>query len=95
MVKGSPVEGGIFEFEAMLTRSNHSTVRVIVFDESLVDELRRRLRRFGCESEFAGFQSLIAVDVPPNVSYEPVRTFLELEEQNDRLSFEQSALRHG
>jgi hypothetical protein len=63
-------------FERLVSRSGSSTVRLIVKDESVVDDVESLLRQRGLAWEIDGTGYLWAVDVPRDVEYAPVRTAL-------------------
>jgi hypothetical protein len=87
-------ERGEHYFRKVVTRSGHSTLRVIVFQETDVSWLRGELRKLGCSSELSMLPSLIAVDVPPAVSYEALLAFLEEGVGADRWECEESSVAH-
>src|SRR5262245_31401609 len=57
--------------------SNHSVVRVIVFDDSTQNDLIERMNQFGCEFEGSHIEGLIAFDIPGSCSYDDIIDFLQ------------------
>jgi hypothetical protein len=77
VVEAWPDEGGQLEFQRVVEKSRHRTVRVILEDvespdaKPFLDALKQR----GCSYE--GFQpKLLSIDVPPEVRLEDVTRFL-------------------
>ncbi len=83
-------DGGMRVTE-LVAASCHSTVRVLFSSADDVNPVRDELRVMGCDSELCGVL-LVAVDVPPNVSYASVRTYLEKGEADGKFEFEEGCL---
>lgn len=83
-------DGGM-RFTELVAASGHSTVRVLLSSADDVNPVRDELRVMGCDSELCGVL-LVAVDVPPNVSYASVRTYLEKGEADGKFEFEEGCL---
>ncbi|MGC2745539.1 MAG: DUF4265 domain-containing protein [Candidatus Angelobacter sp.] len=87
-------------FKKLHQPSGHSTVRVVVYRENrddgelakVVSDIRRSLEGLGSKTELSHLPNLIAVDVPPNVEYESVSTFLSEKERDGILEYEEAAL---
>lgn len=79
---------GMLEFDRVVERSGHSTLRVVLFDESETQALRDRLRELGCDSELSHLARFISVDVPPEVDMKPVLDVLVPGEEGQRWEFE-------
>jgi|SRR5262245_10753512 len=75
-------------------KSGHSLIRVVFFDQSRLQPLRKELRHLGCASEAAGFSPIIAVDVPVGTDYAPVRRVLDEGFQKEWWDYEEAILRH-
>jgi hypothetical protein len=58
-------------------RSGNSLLRVVFFDGHDPSSLRSDLAKLGCSTEQSHLQSLIAVNVPPTVQIDEVRTLLD------------------
>jgi hypothetical protein len=83
---------GNLEYVRHVEYSKHSTLRVVVFEESNVPNVRETLKRLGCSSELSHIPKLIAVDVPPSVKIESVLSCLENEEKQGVLEYEEAAI---
>jgi len=81
-------------FERVIQSGGHSTVRVIMFDPDQKAAVRRELEKLGCETEGSHLPNLFAVDVPPEVAYTDVMSFLKNEASKDVLDYEEAAIRH-
>ena len=80
-------------FSALVRVSGNSTLRVIVFDATHVEEIRRRLHEFGCSTEL-NVSKMLGVDVPAQVDLHAVRTWLMEEQSSGTLEFEDACIRH-
>lgn len=81
-------------FRGLSKASKHSTIRVIIYEESTTLRLRDQLEKLGCSSELSHVPNFIAVDIPPEVNFAKVRIFLDEGESNELWEYEESALRH-
>ncbi len=89
-------------FETVLSASGHSTLRVIVFRESLdkrpleerVQEIRDRLFSLGCPTELSHLPGLFAVDVPPPIKFTHVRSLLNQGAARGLWDYEEANLRN-
>ena len=79
-------------YKEIVETSGHGTIRVILFDEKDVVPLRDVLSHMGCYSELSHIPTLIAVDVPPEVRYEDVVSFLMKGEEEGRWEYEESVV---
>lgn len=86
----SDPDGGL-RYTGLVTASGHSTVRVLLNDPKDVQRVRDELHAMGCDSE-RWKSSLIAVDVPPTVSYSIVRSYLEHGELSGAFEYEEGCL---
>jgi hypothetical protein len=69
---------GAYYFEDLVEASGHSTVQVIFFDLSAMDEAKDILVKMGCDWEGMKHDvPLLAVDVPPSIDYGVVKEYLE------------------
>lgn len=72
--------------------SGHSTIRLWLTDNNYVTATREALSAMGCNSEVSDQPRLVAVDIPPSVSYEEVRAYLDEGEANGKWDYEESCL---
>jgi hypothetical protein len=83
-------DGGL-RFSGLIKASGHSTVRLWFGRSSDVSDVRARLRGLGCPSEL-DLDRLLAVDVPPYVSYCVVRSYLDSLEAAGVLEYEEGCV---
>jgi hypothetical protein len=86
-------DGRRLNYCEVLETQGHSTLRVIVFDVTLVRELRDRLLEMGCTTELSHVSRLISVDVPPKAALQPIIDMLALGEEEGKWEYEEAALR--
>jgi hypothetical protein len=80
-------------FDRLNAGSGHSTVRIILMEESARTEVQLKLREFECSYEGADqFESLLAVDIPPNVNYFPLREWLVGRNDDGIIGIQESAI---
>jgi len=72
--------------------SGHSTVRLWFADENEIQATRKALVSMGCSSETSDQPRLVAVDIPPAVSYESIRDYLDEGEVNGKWNYEEACL---
>lgn len=94
IVSASPDPDGMLRFESLVTSGQHSTVRLWFAKdhESEVQRIRQELRDLGCTSELSDLPRLVAVDIPPTISYDVVRNVLDSYESDGVLEYEESCL---
>jgi hypothetical protein len=91
-VVSAAFEGDTYIFSEVVTPSDNSTVRVLVFDSESVAEIRAALSEIGCESEGSGIPGLFSMNIPKNCQaqvYEVLRTAAS----DERLDYEEAAAR--
>lgn len=94
IISASPDPDGMLRFKTLITPSQHSTVR-LWFTKGREDEVphvRQALRDLGCPSELSDLPRLVAVDIPPTISYDIVRNVLNNYESDGLLEYEESCL---
>lgn len=83
-------DGGL-RYKELVATSGHSTVRVLLSFPGDTQRVRDELGALGCSSE-RWRNNLIAVDVPPNVAYESVRSYLDIGEKAGLFEYEEGCL---
>ncbi len=63
---------------------------MIAFDAARMQPLRDELRRMGCPSELSHVESLVAIDVPPEVSGPSIREWLRAREDAGEIDVEEA-----
>lgn len=82
---------GSLRHTGLIAASGHGTIRVLLNSPADVQRVRDELLSMGCSSE-RWRTSLIAVDVPSNVPYGEVRSYLELGERTGLFEYEEGCL---
>ncbi|WNG46390.1 DUF4265 domain-containing protein [Archangium minus] len=80
-------------FSELVRASGNSTLRIIVFDESHVEEVRRQIQALGCSTEL-NVSKMLGVDVPPRIDLQAVREWLMEKQSSGTLEFEDACIRH-
>lgn len=88
-------KGDELHFKDVVIPSDHSVLRVIVFDQSKVSEAHNALQQLNCDTEQSHIPSLLTVDVPPLVDLKKVRAFLDKGEAEGRWEYETASIRHA
>ncbi len=91
VVAATKQDDGSLRFASLLLASGHSTVRLLFADPAEVQPTRAQLSAMGCDSERWN-ANLIAVDIPPEVPYRDVRTYLDLGERGGLFEYEEGCL---
>ncbi len=92
VVAAHPREGEVV-FSKLVRASGSSTLRIIIFEESHVEEVRRQLQKLGCTTEL-NVSKMLGVDVPAQVDLQAVRTWLMEQQSSGTLEFEDACIRH-
>jgi hypothetical protein len=87
------LEGGNLYFDRVVARSANSLVRVVLFDDSKIETVRRYLVEMGCTVESLAEHSLLSVGIPPEVELRRVQTYLQAQQVAGLLDYEESVLR--
>ncbi len=83
---------GQWEFREVVHRSFHSTVRILVWNKDETQSVRDEFRALGCASELSGLPGLIAVDVPPELSYPNIFSILKAGAEGGRWDYEEACI---
>lgn len=68
---------GRLMFKEVKRFGGHSTVRVIVNDLQDKQRVINDFQQLGCATEIGPYESLVAIDIPPEVKVDPIRQYLE------------------
>lgn len=92
VVSARPDEHGALRHAELVRPSGHSTIQLWFARPEDVEPIRETLRQRGCASELSELPRLVAVDVPPEVPYPPLKAFLDEEERNGRFEYQEACL---
>jgi len=81
-------------FKKLVRPSPNSVVRLYVSDAGAVQAARDSFRALGCESELSNLPKLVAVEIPGNVSFDPVGNLLAEGAASGRWEYQEGVLRH-
>lgn len=87
-------EDKAYYFDDFIAVSGNSTIRVYFDDLSPIDEVREQLKKFNCESESFLARKMLAINVPREVVYAPIKQYLEIGEKSGSWTYEESCLAH-
>ena len=92
-VAARPASDGVLEFESVIRESGAKAISIIHMEDGHVD-VRAELTRKGCYCETGRFgtMAMLAVSVPPECSYAPIRDFLAELEDEGAISYSELAL---
>jgi hypothetical protein len=83
-----------FYFDDFVKVSGNTTVRLYFQDVSIIEDTRSMLIAFGCEGEIFLTRKILAVNIPHNVKYKPIKKFLDQGEEEGKWAYEESCLAH-
>lgn len=84
-------DGELF-FDDIIETSGHSTIQIVFFDQSKAESIEKSLEERGCHWEGSHIKSLISVDIPSEVNYEPIKKFLDDLESLKILEYREACL---
>jgi hypothetical protein len=83
-----------YYFDDFVLTSGNSTIRIFFYNNDLIELTRKWLNNVGCESEVLLARSTVAVNIPKEIDYVPIRNYLEEGEKNKKWVYEESCLEH-
>jgi len=81
-------------FYRVIQPSMNSVIRIIVYEDIDVIEVKNILRSMQCSIEVSHIERFLAVDIPPAASIQLIREYLDKGEQEERWSYEEGCIRH-
>jgi Domain of unknown function (DUF4265) len=81
-------------FDELISPSEHSTIQIIFLDKSVISVLQEKLASYGCSWEGSHIETLIAVDIPRQISYTPIKRYLDEGERLGLWSYKEACLAH-
>ncbi len=92
IVAAMPEVDGLLVFTKLVRPSRHSTVRLLFQDVKNVAPIREQLRKMGCHSELSDLPILVAVDIPPEIDFQVVKSFFDSGEKSGIFEYEEACL---
>jgi hypothetical protein len=84
-----------FYFDDFVKASGNTTVRLYFQDISIIEDARSKLVELGCEGEIFLTRKMLAVNVPYDKEYRPIKKLLDEGEQQGKWTYEESCLAHN
>ncbi|UTA66378.1 DUF4265 domain-containing protein [Emticicia sp. 21SJ11W-3] len=84
-----------WHFDEFIEASGHSTLRVIMLESEAMKNLTLKLEAFGCSWEGSHLRYYIAIDIPADIEYSPIKEYLKKGEAEKKWSFEEACLAHS
>jgi hypothetical protein len=91
VVSAEPEEGMLL-YRDVVHPSGHSTFRVVVYNPDEAPEVHGIFKQLGCSTEQSHLRGLIAIDVPPSVSWDELKRVLDTGREQDRWDYEEACL---
>jgi hypothetical protein len=85
---------GALYFVKLIEPSGHNAIQMIIFDENEVMKIGKELEQFGCTWESSHIKTLIAIDIPKEISYTGVKQCLDKGEKDGRWSYKEACPAH-
>ncbi len=83
-----------YYFDDFISVSGNTTVRLYFNNEALIERTKKQLVNFGCEAEIFLARKILAVHIPYNVDYKPIKRYLDDGERGGKWEYEESCLAH-
>lgn len=80
--------------KGLVSESGHSTIRILFYDDTLIEDTLNILNSLGCGYEISNNPHLVAIDIPKDVDYTPIRNYLNLGEASELWTYEEACLAH-
>lgn len=88
-------DNGKLFFDDIIEESGNSTLQLIIYNENDIEEVTKKITSFHCGWEGSHLKGYISVNVPKEISYLPVKTFLDNELHNKKLDYKEACLAHN
>ncbi|MFY0254332.1 DUF4265 domain-containing protein [Chitinophaga sp. 30R24] len=81
-----------YYFDDFVAVSGNSTIRLFFTEEKYIEQARLDLNAFGCENELFYLRKIVAVNIPKECNYKPVKDYLDKGEADEKWVYEESCL---
>lgn len=86
-------EDGVHHFEDLIEKSGSSTIRIIFWDESIIDKTSNELIYLGANIfTLPHTKKYIALDIRKEINYQPIKDFLKEGMKNNLWEYEEACL---
>lgn len=79
-------------FDKLVQASGNSVIQMIIFDTAQVGHVGRQLESLGCGWEGSHIENYISVNVPKEVPYTTIKTFLDEGEKEGKWEYREACL---
>ncbi|MDQ1097670.1 MULTISPECIES: DUF4265 domain-containing protein [Chryseobacterium] len=83
-----------YYFENLVLASGNSTVHILVYRDEDVDPVKIWLEDNKCESKILRQRNIVAVNIPKQINYSPIKKYLDQGEEKEIWTYEESCLEH-
>jgi Domain of unknown function (DUF4265) len=83
-----------YYFESLVLASGNSTIHIFVYRDEDIDPTKKWLDENKCESEILRQRNIIAVNIPKDINYSPIKKYLDDGEVKEVWTYEESCLEH-
>ncbi|TPG31113.1 DUF4265 domain-containing protein [Flavobacterium pectinovorum] len=87
-------DNGELFFDDIVEESGNSTLQIIIYNENDIEETIKKIESFDCGWEGSNLKGYISVNVPKEISYLPVKSFLSKELENKKLDYKEACMAH-
>jgi hypothetical protein len=87
-------ENGVLYFEKLVEASGHTTIQMVIFKKEDLSAIEEKLELLGCTWERSHLDNLISIDVPKNLSYRIVKSYLDEGEIKGLWSYKEACFSH-
>jgi hypothetical protein len=92
VVSAKADDDGHLWFHEVINPSGHSTLRILMLHPDETEEIKSFLCSLGCRWEGSNTPKLFSVDVPPEVKYDAVKSYLDGKEEEGVVEYEEGCL---
>lgn len=80
-------DDGEFHFDELIEESGYSVAHIVIWKPEHKDRLIAALSGFGCGVNAHAANNYLVVNIPPELLYQPIRTFLQLEKSSENIDY--------
>lgn len=85
-------DDGLMYFEELIEASEHSTVQIVFFKSETIKQTIIDIETLNCSWEGMDDQKHLAIDIPPTVSYQKVKEYLDKQLDNGVFDYKEACL---
>ncbi|WP_460611749.1 DUF4265 domain-containing protein [Hymenobacter seoulensis] len=87
-------EAGQLVVKNLVEESGNSTLQIVCYQSSQTASIQQELERLGCSWEGSHLPNYFSVNVPAELSYLPIKSYLKKAEKQKLLSYREACLAH-